>query len=63
MYEKYVKSEFNITDDSQLFEFFDRETPVKVVEGEYSNIKITTNEDILFARAYIKKQEETEENK
>ena len=63
MYEKYVKSEFKITDDSQLFEFFDRETPVKVVEGEYSNIKITTNEDILFARAYIKKQEETEENK
>ena len=63
MYEKYVNSEFKITDDSQLFEFFDRETPVKVVEGEYSNIKITTNEDILFARAYIKKQEETEENK
>lgn len=63
MYEKYISSEFKITDDSQLFEFFDRQTPVKVVEGEYSNIKITTNEDILFARAYIKSKEENEENK
>lgn len=63
MYEKYISSEFKITDDSQLFEFFDRQTPVKVVEGEYSNIKITTNEDILFARAYIKSKEEKEENK
>lgn len=53
MYEKYIESEFKITDDSQLFEFFDRHTKVKIVEGEYSNIKITTNEDILFARAYV----------
>ena len=56
MYEKYVASEFKITDDSQLFEFFKRHEPVKVVEGEYSNIKITTNEDILFADAYIETQ-------
>lgn len=56
MYEKYVNSEFMITDDSQLFEFFNRQEAVKVVEGEYSNIKITTNEDILFANAYIQTQ-------
>lgn len=54
MYEKYIQSEFKITDDSQLFEFFDRDISVKVVEGEYSNIKITTSEDILFAKAYMK---------
>lgn len=54
LYEKYFKSEAKITDDSQLFEFFDRVEPVKVVEGEYSNIKITTAEDIIFARAYIR---------
>lgn len=53
MYEKYVKSEFKITDDSQLFEFFHRDIPVKIVSGEYSNIKITTREDILFAEAYL----------
>ena len=56
MYKKYVASEFMITDDSQLFEFFNRQEAVKVVEGEYSNIKITTNEDILFADAYIETQ-------
>lgn len=56
MYKKYVDSEFMITDDSQLFEFFNRQEAVKVVEGEYFNIKITTNEDILFADAYIETQ-------
>lgn len=60
MYEKYVESEFKITDDSQLFEFFKRDIPVKVVDGEYSNIKITTKEDILFAKAYIKSLEDEE---
>lgn len=54
LYQDYFKSEAKITDDSQLFEFFDRNEPVKVVEGEYSNIKITTAEDIIFARAYIR---------
>ena len=54
LYQKYFKSEAKITDDSQLFEFFDRNEPVKVVEGEYSNIKITTAEDIIFAKAFIK---------
>lgn len=54
LYKKYFKSEAKITDDSQLFEFFDRKEPVKVVEGEYSNIKITTAEDIIFAKAYIR---------
>lgn len=54
LYQKYFESEAKITDDSQLFEFFDRNEPVKVVEGEYSNIKITTAEDIIFAKAFIK---------
>lgn len=57
MYENYIKSEFKITDDSQLFEFFHRDVPVKVVSGEYSNIKITTREDILFAEAYLEEKE------
>ena len=54
LYDKYVKSEYKITDDSQLFEFYDKDEPVKVVEGEYSNIKITTKEDIIFANAFMK---------
>ena len=57
LYKTYMKSEAKITDDSQLFEFFDRSTKVKIVDGEYSNIKITTKEDIIFANAYMRKDE------
>lgn len=58
MYEKYLESEFKVTDDSQLFEFFDRDEGVKVVHGEYSNIKITTQEDIIFANAYLQRKKD-----
>lgn len=58
MYEKYLESEFKVTDDSQLFEFFDRDERVKVVHGEYSNIKITTQEDIIFANAYLQRKKD-----
>lgn len=58
MYEKYLESEFKVTDDSQLFEFFDRNEGVKVVHGEYSNIKITTQEDIIFANAYLHRKKD-----
>lgn len=58
MYEKYLESEFKVTDDSQLFEFFDRDEGVKVVHGEYSNIKITTQEDIIFANAYLLREKD-----
>ncbi|PMC81197.1 2-C-methyl-D-erythritol 4-phosphate cytidylyltransferase [Anaerococcus hydrogenalis] len=51
-YEKYIKSDLTITDDSQLFEIFSKEK-IKVVEGEYSNIKITTPEDLIFARGFL----------
>ena len=51
-YEKYTKSDLTITDDSQLFEIFSEEK-IKVVEGEYSNIKITTPEDLIFARGFL----------
>ncbi len=51
-YEKYIQSDFTITDDSQLFEIFSNEK-IKVVEGEYSNIKMTTPEDLIFARGFL----------
>ena len=51
-YEKYTKSNFTITDDSQLFEIYSKEK-IKVVEGEYSNIKMTTPEDLIFARGFL----------
>ena len=51
-YQKYTQSDFTITDDSQLFEIFSKEK-IKVVEGEYSNIKMTTPEDLIFARGFL----------
>lgn len=51
-YEKYTQSNFTITDDSQLFEIYSEEK-IKVVEGEYSNIKMTTPEDLIFAKAFL----------
>lgn len=57
MYEDYINSEFKVTDDSGLFEFYKRKEGVKVLEGEYSNFKLTTKEDIIFARAYIEGKE------
>ena len=51
-YQKYTQSNFTITDDSQLFEIYSEEK-IKVVEGEYSNIKMTTPEDLIFAKAFL----------
>lgn len=41
------------TDDASLVENLNQ--PVKIVMGSYSNIKITTPEDLVFARAILKK--------
>lgn len=40
------------TDDASVFEFAGR--PVKVVEGNYMNIKVTTPEDLIFADAILR---------
>lgn len=43
------------TDDASLVEQF--EVPVKIIEGDYENIKITTNEDLMVAEALLSAQE------
>lgn len=48
-YKKYNRGDF--TDDASLVE--KSGVPVKVVEGSYRNIKITTPEDLKFAQANI----------
>jgi len=50
-YEKAYKDNFYGTDDSSLVERLGYK--VKVVEGEYTNMKITTKEDLLLARRYL----------
>lgn len=44
------------TDDASLLEYAGK--AVKVIEGTYENIKVTTPEDLMFAEAIVRKREE-----
>ena len=46
------KDENNITDDAMVWEAYFSQ-PVRLVEGNYYNIKITTPEDLIFAEAIL----------
>lgn len=46
-YEFYKETKIEVTDDSTLVELLD--VKIKVVPGDYKNIKITTKEDVEFA--------------
>ena len=48
-YEKLIEDDRLTTDDAQVLEFYSDEK-VKVIEGDYTNIKITTEEDIKSIR-------------
>ncbi len=48
-HEAAIKEGIQVTDDCALFEYIG--IPVYIVPGSYRNIKITTPEDILLARA------------
>jgi len=50
-YKRFSKD--NVTDDATLVERLGKK--VKVVQGSYENIKITTNEDLLIAQAIAKR--------
>lgn len=54
-YEKMLQEEDEtITDDAMVLERV-HDLPVKLIEGSYSNIKITTPEDLVIAEAYLKR--------
>jgi 2-C-methyl-D-erythritol 4-phosphate cytidylyltransferase/2-C-methyl-D-erythritol 2,4-cyclodiphosphate synthase len=53
-YQKAYAENFYGTDDASLVERLGKE--VKMMEGSYENIKITTNEDMLMANALINKK-------
>ncbi|WP_026688650.1 2-C-methyl-D-erythritol 4-phosphate cytidylyltransferase [Alteribacter aurantiacus] len=44
------------TDDASLVEWMDE--PVRIVEGDYQNIKLTTPEDMWFAKAIMEMRKE-----
>lgn len=53
--EKAVNDNKDFTDDCQLIEYYGKK--VKMVEGDYTNIKITTPDDIITATQILKTQE------
>lgn len=50
--EKVRRKEIPVTDDAGVVEYFTRER-VKLVEGSYRNLKITTPEDLKIAEALL----------
>lgn len=55
------KGEKNITDDAMIWEACRKES-VKLIEGEYFNIKITTPEDMIFGEAILENIEKNEKS-
>ena len=57
-YDKMIRMEedgcldVKITDDAMVAEYISK-TPVRLIEGSYNNIKITTPEDLVFASAVV----------
>ncbi len=51
-YTALMEHEIPVTDDAMVVETF-LGYPVKLVEGSYQNIKITTPEDLLIAEAFL----------
>lgn len=50
-----TEQQFLGTDEASLVERL--QVPVKIVEGDYNNIKLTTPEDLYFAEAIIKQRD------
>lgn len=48
-----LQNNLTVTDDVSLVELIGK--PVKVVEGSYSNIKVTTPEDLVIVEQYLEK--------
>ena len=53
--QELLDADVQITDDAMVVEYFSRHR-IKLVEGSYENIKITTPEDIAIAEKFLKKQ-------
>ena len=54
-YKLVFDEQINVTDDSSLLEIVGKK--VKIIKGDYSNIKITTKEDLLFGELIARKRE------
>lgn len=55
VHKKAIKEGYQGTDDASLVERFSTQT-VTIVSGSYANLKLTTPEDLLFAKSILKAQ-------
>ena len=58
-YEKILGSEYekSITDDSMIWEKIYKNYPVKIIFGDYNNIKLTTPEDLIIGESIMNASE------
>lgn len=55
-YEQLMQEpEINVTDDAMVVGLYN-EIPIQMVRGSYTNIKVTTPEDMVLAGAFLKKR-------
>ena len=55
-YEQLMReSEINVTDDAMVVGLY-HDIPIQMVRGSYTNIKVTTPEDLVLAEAFLKKR-------
>lgn len=58
-YEQLMKEpEVNVTDDAMVVGLYG-DVPVQMIRGSYTNLKVTTPEDIVLAEALLKKRYES----
>lgn len=55
-YEQLMQeTEINVTDDAMVVGLY-HDIPIQMVRGSYTNIKVTTPEDLVLAEAFLKKR-------
>ena len=55
-YEQLMQeSEINVTDDAMVVSLY-HDIPIQMVRGSYTNIKVTTPEDLVLAEAFLRKR-------
>lgn len=50
------ESEINVTDDAMVVGMY-HDIPIQMVRGSYTNMKVTTPEDLVLAEAFLRKRE------
>ncbi len=59
--EELLEQGIQITDDAMVVEYMS-EKKVRLVEGDYTNIKLTTPEDLIISEAFLKKIKKVEKS-